>query len=130
MTEFPVTAPTPWSMLTVCAPVIDQVSVVVPSLVILEGEAAKLAIVGAVAVTGGGGGGGEVPAGSLPPPQPSVIATAMTDRQSVLLMVPASVVGDHANRHVPFLPADRLAVQKKPACMIDWITRHTQFLSS
>jgi hypothetical protein len=65
--------------------VIDQVSVVVPSLVIFAGEAAKLAIVGGAALTGGGG--EEVPVGSPPPPpQPSTIATAVTVLKSVLLM--------------------------------------------
>jgi len=77
-------------MLTVCAPVIDQVSVVVPSLVIFEGEAAKLAIVGGFALAGGGG--DVVPVGSLPaPPQPITMATAMSVFQCVLLMDTCSV---------------------------------------
>jgi hypothetical protein len=84
-------------MLTVCALVIDQASVVVPSLVIFAGEAAKLAIAG----EGGGGGGVGVGVGvgvgggdtgfvgSLAlPPQPSIVATAMTVIKRVLLMCP------------------------------------------
>jgi hypothetical protein len=92
LTEFPVTVPIPLSMLTLCAPVTDHVSEVVPSLVIFEGEAAKLAIVG----RGGGAGGvgvGVVVGGEVDglvgspalPPQPST-ATAMIVLKSALLM--------------------------------------------
>jgi hypothetical protein len=86
-------------MLTLCAPVIDQVSVVVPSLVIFEGEAAKFAIVGGVALAGGGE--DAVPAGSLPPPpQPSIMAIAMSVFRCVLLMdiAPSDRLHDNPKR--------------------------------
>ena len=77
-------------MLTLCAPVTDQVSVVVPSLVIFDGDAEKLTIVGAAGLTGGGG--DDVPVGSPPPPQPST-ETAMTVFKSVLRIDTASIDG-------------------------------------
>jgi hypothetical protein len=79
-------------MLTLCAPVIDHASDVVPSLVIFDGEAAKLAIVGRAGGAGGVGVGvavgGDVEGfvGSpTPPPQPSNATTVIVPKSVVLM---------------------------------------------
>jgi hypothetical protein len=73
-------------MLTLPAPVTDQVSVVVPSLVIFEGEAAKLAIVGGVEFAGGGDDAGVV-GSPVPPPQPSTQPSSTTTAATPLKRV-------------------------------------------